>query len=48
MYDIFYLKKVNIIDESLTRLRKRFPLIKVVEYDDDKFEALNKIKKKSL
>ena len=48
MYDIFYLKKAGIIDGTLIGLRKRFPLIKVVEYDDDKFEALNKIKKKSL
>ena len=48
MYDIFYLKKTGIIDRTLIELRNKFPLIKVVEYDDDKFEALNKIKKKSL
>jgi len=48
MYDIFYLKKIETTNGNLIELRKRFPLIKVVEYSDDKFEALNKIKQKSI
>jgi hypothetical protein len=48
MYDIFYLKKSEIPDGILNKLRKRFPLIKVVEYSNSKFEALSKIKQRSM
>jgi hypothetical protein len=48
MYDIFYLKKADVVDVNIKNLRKRFPLIKIVEYYGDKFEALTKIKNKSL
>ena len=48
MYDIFYLKKENELDGNLRKLRKRFPLIKVINDRGDKYETLINIKKKSL
>jgi hypothetical protein len=48
MYDIFYLKKENELDGNLENLRKRFPLIKVVNDYGNKYETLTNIKKNSL
>ena len=48
MYDIFYLKKENELDGNLRKLRKRFPLIKVINDHGNKYETLINIKKKSL
>ena len=46
MYDIFYIKDQN--DTKLEKLRKRFPLLKTIEYSEDYFSIYQTAQKKSM
>ena len=49
MYDIFYLKKDGFVDDNkFNKLKSRFPLIKKIDSQQSKYEALSLAKKKSL
>ena len=48
MYDIIYLYDIKKENRQIDSLRERFPLLKVIKYDDDKYEALSKARKNSI
>jgi hypothetical protein len=47
MYDIFYLYDIKKENRQLNSHRTRFPLIKIIKYDNDRYEALIKCRKLS-
>jgi len=48
MYDIFFLYDIKKENRQLNSLRHRFPLIKIIKYDNDVYEALTRAKKNSM
>ena len=48
MYDIFFLYDIKKENRQLNSLRHRFPLIKVIKYDNDRYDALTRARNSSI
>ena len=48
MYDIIYLYDIKKENRQLNSLRERFPLIKIIKYDNDNYDALTRARKSSI
>ena len=48
MYDIIYLYDIKKENRQFNSLKERFPLIKVIKYDNDRYDALTRARKNSI